>query len=77
MTKSTYIPTWDAPAAIRKRNAAEEMFDALEAVEWVFLFDTADGWGGYVACPCCENPESKGHLPGCKLDAALKKARGE
>lgn len=57
---------------VTDRSVALILYDVLSAVEWV------EQAGKTVRfCPECKRYEAFGHYPGCKLDAALKKARGE
>lgn len=54
--------------------AAPDLLAACEAVQWGGTERDEDG-AEYAACPCCGEPREMGHLPGCKLEAALAKAR--
>lgn len=52
-------------------SAASDIYKALAAVEWI------EEIGENVRfCPECRRYEAFGHYPECKLNAALKKARG-
>ena len=49
-------------------SAAHELLGVIERVEWVY--------SGFI-CTICGRMRVDGHAPDCKLNAALKKARGE
>lgn len=51
------------------RNAALDMYKALKSIEYVRI-------NGFMVSPCC-NHCAPGHIEGCIVEAALKKARGE
>ena len=49
-------------------SAAPQMLEVLEEVEWER--------GSSKNCPSCHQSKAAGHHPKCKLQAAIKKARG-
>ncbi len=55
--------------------SAPELYRVLKSIEWGGMDPE---WA--EMCPVCErqeHPYGPGHKPDCKLDAALKRARGE
>ena len=56
--------------------AAPDMAAALAYVEWSAVVHREEG-GVEVACPSCGAVQDDGHKVGCKLDAALSKARND
>ena len=59
-------------ANVRLIAAAPQMYDALEAVEWI---ENPHGYGG--KCPWCWNNPDQGHAADCQRQVALAAARGE
>jgi hypothetical protein len=54
-------------------SAAPELYEAVKAVEWNGFDSQENG----DICPVCCKYKVEGHAHNCKLNAALKKARGE
>ncbi len=54
--------------------AAWELREALEAIEWS-RHGIVHGQIQPI-CAACDAPRDEGHLPGCIVDTALRKARG-
>ena len=59
------------------RAALKEALDALEAVEWVPVFNTQLGYYVGFYCDWCKAHDSNGHAPDCQRQAALGLAEGE
>ena len=49
-------------------NCHDELVAALESVEWVGR--------AFHICPSCHSLKAQGHTDGCKLAAAIRKAKG-
>lgn len=57
--------------------AAPDLYSALAELEWAGEYETDDG-DCVSSCPWCEAHQVDGtHFDGCRVNAALKKARGE
>ena len=52
--------------------AAPELYEAISDIEWISGEDE-----DLLFCPCCDRYINSGHDGVCKLNDALRKARGE